>query len=181
MAHKNLNTFLLLYKTKIQSLVYGTPVENCRSMIPQHDYNLPQWMDPPPYNLSASVILSNTTTTQFNVTLFAKHGATFKGFFIQARSLTGDRADAILGSFDPVEDSRIAHLINCPDGANNAATHNLNSPKRFVTFVWNPPADFEGKFYFVATVVAEYKKFWIGIETPAFSIKEHQTEDAGHI
>lgn len=98
-------------------------------------------MDPPPYNLSASVILSNTTTTQFNgnnlqlkelflffflpsinlnwtVTLFAKHGATFKGFFIQARSLTGDRADAILGSFDPVEDSRIAHLINCPDGAN---------------------------------------------------------------
>ncbi|KAI9551512.1 hypothetical protein GHT06_021845 [Daphnia sinensis] len=134
---------------KIQSLVYGTPVENCRSMIPQHDYYLPQWMDPPPYILSASVIPTNTATTQFNVTLFAKHGATFKGFFIQARSLTGDRADAILGSFDPVVDSRIAHLINCPDGANNAVTHNLNSPKRFVTFVWNPPANFEGKFYFV--------------------------------
>lgn len=63
----SVSVLLLLDKTaKIQSLVYGTPVENCRSMIPQHDYNLPQWMDPPPYNLSASVILSNTTTTQFN-------------------------------------------------------------------------------------------------------------------
>lgn len=177
----------------IQSLVYGAPIENCQSMYPQHDYYLPQWLNPPPYNLSASIILEDDTSnssTQYNgkhntlnmyivlsiwtdflttVTLFAKRRVTFKGFFIQARSLIGD---TILGSFQPVENSDTAKLIDCPGGTNviniltsfirdlpfvrskfwfiqNAATHVLNLPKSIVNFVWKSPVNFEGEFYFV--------------------------------
>lgn len=43
------------------------------------------------------------------------------GFFIQARSITEDRADRIIGSFDPVKDSRVSSLIDCPDGINVSA------------------------------------------------------------
>nr|CAH0111319.1 unnamed protein product [Daphnia galeata] len=150
--------------TSIQSLVYGAPIENCQSMYPQHDYYLPQWLNPPPYTLSASIILDDTSdsSNQYN-----------------ARSLTGDK---IVGSFDPDVDSNTAKLIDCHGGAHsylslnpspdsqNAATHVLNLPKRVVNFVWKPPANFEGEFYFVATVVAEYKVFWTGIETPPFNI-----------
>jgi hypothetical protein len=53
--------------TTIQSLVYGAPIENCQSMYPQHDYYLPQWLEPPPYNLSASVILgASNSSIQYN-------------------------------------------------------------------------------------------------------------------
>ncbi|EFX77694.1 hypothetical protein DAPPUDRAFT_321230 [Daphnia pulex] len=173
------SSFALLLMDRIatvHSLVYGTPTENCQSMLPQHDNYLPQWMDPSPYNLSASIILDSTSNSsdQYNVTLIAERRRTFKGFFIQARSLTDHK---IIGSFDPVKDPDVAKLIDCPGGTQiqvsdlqNAATHVINYPKSVVNFVWKPPANFEGKFYFEATVVAEYKVFWTGIETPPFNI-----------
>ena len=72
--------------TSIQSLVYGAPIENCQSMYPQHDYYLPQWLNPPPYTLSASIILDDTSdsSNQYNgnyaIHLFSFHfnSRTFK-------------------------------------------------------------------------------------------------------
>lgn len=50
---------LIIHQTaNVQGLIYGTPVENCRSMLPQHDRFLPQ-IDPAPYNFTATMISGN--------------------------------------------------------------------------------------------------------------------------
>lgn len=122
--------------TRVQCLIYGTPVENCRSMLPQHDNFLPQ-MGQAPYNFSVSKIQNSNSASSniFNgswllfivnclitldsifckVSLTALQRATFKGFFIQAR--TSDRSDSIIGSFNP-EKSDIFQFIDCTGGKN---------------------------------------------------------------
>ena len=139
---------MLVYRiVGVQSLSNGAPVENCRSMRPQHDFQhdpnapvLPE-IDPSPFTFEASESYSNSSNSIFNgqyslstscicnkyilntfisfgciVTLSSKNSEIFKGYFIQARSITDAKEDAIIGTFQLVEDDKFSKLMNCLDG-----------------------------------------------------------------
>ena len=136
-----------------QSLINGAPVENCRSMRPQHDFQhdsnkpvMPQ-MEPPPFIFTVSANNKSSINPEYNgwylspifanqllniylliyiyvlfyvrmnlVTISSQNGETFKGYFIQARSLTDSREVAVIGTFELMKDDKFSKVISCPGG-----------------------------------------------------------------
>lgn len=55
----------------------------------------------------------------------------------------------------------LAKGVDCGGVKNSAVTHVSPAAKPQVTLLWTPPRDFSGKVVFVATVVEEFKTYWV--------------------
>ena len=66
-----------------------------------------------------------------------------------------------------------SRYLHCRDGAQNMVTHSGRTAKMFViSFQWKPPAGFNGLVTFRATVVVNYRLFWVDITPTTLQVGE---------
>ncbi|CAH1243990.1 FRRS1 [Branchiostoma lanceolatum] len=136
---------LLVITPVVWAYPSGAPTVACVNMFPNHGAS--EQTSPPPYEL---VVNKDTYAggEEIEVTLrrTAVNSPSFKGFFIQARTVDGS-ADA-LGKFTTFDPS--TKTVNCGSVANseNAVTHTNPSGKTSVTVTWTAPANSLGDIQF---------------------------------
>lgn len=151
-----LTTYLLmsaLIAAQVTAFPNGAPRSACASMAPIHMLFGAQDVEAP-FSLLVSSPQANAGSF-VTVTLQADGDSDFRGYMIQARSgaeTTG------LGSWD-TEGSQ-GKTLDCPGGTANAVTHASRMRRRSETFLWTPPADFQGQVTFKATVVVGFRTYY---------------------
>ncbi len=55
--------------------------------------------------------------------------------------------------------------VDCFDQEKSAITHKSAMQKAEITLKWRAPQGFRGTFRFMATVVKEYRTFWVCVST----------------
>jgi len=106
------------------------------------------------------------------VTLKAKKGHFFKGFFIQVHEADRKKQDChkkSIGKFQ-IPDGSSGKLISCFGRTNNTVTHLDSKDKTESSFVWIVPSKYSGNVIFRATVVESYPIIWMDIQSAAMTI-----------
>ncbi|XP_059475159.1 putative defense protein 3 [Neocloeon triangulifer] len=129
----------------------GAPAIACDAMTPSHNGTAPQ-TGPAPYTLTATAIDAQTV----QVSIEADAGVTFRGFFIQGRSVDTDTA---VGTFAPSAD---AQSIDCFSNPASASTHLDRTDKTSVSVLWTAPASGEA-VNVVVSIVQTFNVFWVKI------------------
>lgn len=145
---------------------YGPPATThvCKNMFPEGHHVDSQTTEPP-----FEIMLSQNVYTsweEIQVTLKAKPGHYFRGFFMQAR-----RADCThrfqyepLGTFTVLPgDITLLKTLPCFNNKDSAVSHRTNESLAKAVFRWNAPAAQIGHIFFVATVVKERELFWTNV------------------
>ncbi len=66
------------------------------------------------------------------------------------------------GTWETTGASGLARGVNCGGVPGSGVTHANSDAKPSVTLLWSPPSvAFSGKVVFVATVVKDYKTYWV--------------------
>ena len=98
-------------------------------------------------------------------------GDEFKGFLIQARSVDGDD---IIGTWEKLDDKKNTKYLQCSntesEESHSALTHSDPSPKESVKAKWTPPQDFSGKVKVLATLVKDFKTYWVKLESETLEV-----------
>lgn len=126
-------TFLIsaIMHLKVNALPTGAPLEACDSMLPSHLPFSPQPSEPPvSVNITKWAIFPNE---RVEITIQADEGIQFRGFFVQARSLSDDIP---IGRFTPRNE---VNAINCFGMIQSAATHTNSMPKSEIVLEWEAP------------------------------------------
>jgi len=103
------------------------------------------------------------------VTLKAKKGHAFQGFYIQVRPVNQDCNKKSIGQFQ-IPKGKSGKLLSCFGGTNNTITHSDSKAKTESSFVWIVPAKYSGLVSFRATAVENYTKIWMNITSAAMTI-----------
>ncbi|XP_066298530.1 putative ferric-chelate reductase 1 isoform X1 [Branchiostoma lanceolatum] len=155
---------LLAVTAVVRAYPSGAPSTACTDMFPQHGPS--EQTSTPPYEL----VVDKTTYAggeEVQVTLQRTgNSATFKGFFIQARTVGSTDAQ---GRFTTL-DSGTTKTVNCGSEANseNGVTHTGRTEKTEVAVTWTAPANRVGHIQFRATVVQTETVFWVSEVTSAY-------------
>lgn len=116
----------------------------CESMTPGHPAE-PQ-TSRSPFNIAVSKISVKGGET-IQVELESTDGRDFKGFYLQARTTSGQTQ--IVGEFLAAQGEQTPfNFRNCGSNSRNAVTHFDNQPKQRIAFDWRAPEDFEGTIIF---------------------------------
>ncbi|EFX77693.1 hypothetical protein DAPPUDRAFT_305368 [Daphnia pulex] len=162
-----LNTYLVIASALVAAQVTafpgGAPRSACASMAPIHMLFGAQSGDVP-FTLSVSSGESNSASP-VTVTLQATGDADFRGYMIQARSGTETTG---VGSFS-AEGSQ-GKTMDCPGGTANAVTHSSRVRRKNETFLWTPPADFQGQVTMKATVVVGFRTFYTELHSTPVTV-----------
>ncbi|OXB66173.1 hypothetical protein ASZ78_012972 [Callipepla squamata] len=140
--------------------IFGFPHANtsidCDSLLPNYE-NEPQ-SSPPPYIIAVSFD-SFEPGNEIQVTLEALKDVGFKEFNLQARETGGD---VPVGTFKITD--RNTKGLECHNITNSAVSHANSDLKQKITTTWIAPNDVRD-LQFIATVVQDLEKFWVGIES----------------
>lgn len=166
-------TCLLLINSMVFAHKDGAPLKACMEMTPGHTGTSPQPLETAIHKLMIAPApqIKSVKKDSIVVTLNGAKGA-FKGFFIQARSLTSGDVNPV-GVWDVSAASGLAKGVDCGDNKDSAVTHIDNTLKPSVSLFWTPPEKFSGKVVFVATVVQEYKTYWVGIQSEGLTLPQN--------
>ncbi|KAK5877934.1 hypothetical protein CesoFtcFv8_025393 [Champsocephalus esox] len=145
----------------------GKVTVSCGDMIPRHG-DVPR-PDPPPFNITVDTA---SFTPGDNITVTLQEASStptyFRGFLIEARD-AGKPNSPAMGSFlltDPQE----SQLLQCGHTQGSAVSHSSKSKKTRIQAVWEPPKNPPQRVQFLATVLHEYKVFWVKMEGPVVSL-----------
>ena len=95
-------------------------------------------------------------------------GERFKGFLIQARSVDGDD---IIGTLEQLDNKNNTKYLQCSDTEpHSALTHTDPTSKESVKLKWTPPQDFSGKVKVLATLVKDFKTYWVKLESETLEV-----------
>ena len=98
-------------------------------------------------------------------------GDKFKGFLLQARSVDGDN---IIGKFEKLGNKNQTKYLQCSNTESkephSALTHSDSTPKPSVKVKWTPPQDFSGKVKVLATLVKDFKTYWVKLESETLEV-----------
>ena len=99
-----------------------------------------------------------------------KSGDKFKGFLLQARCADGN----IIGTFEQLTNKNHTKYLQCSNTESkephSALTHSDPTLKQSVKVKWTPPKDFSGKVKVLATMVKEFKTFWVKLESETLEV-----------
>lgn len=116
----------------------GGGTSACETLQPNHPPHEPQVTDVPvDVNLSTQSLVQGEIMT---ITIEARGGFEFRGFMIQARTLTEELE--VLGEFDFLGNARNVVCESLPP--NSVATHSQPTPKTMIQLNWRAPFNFVG-------------------------------------
>ncbi|CAH2311748.1 Hypothetical predicted protein [Pelobates cultripes] len=134
----------------------------CDTMLPRHGNNSVQ-TTVPPYTVSASNY-SFSPGDNITVTLKANSDIVFKGFFLQARTVSGNNT---VGYFT-VTNSTI-QTLDCGGTVKSAVSHTSSINKSSISVLWTAPFTAEN-VHFRATFVQSRSVFWAEVESPVLTM-----------
>ncbi|OXA44906.1 putative defense protein isoform X2 [Folsomia candida] len=134
----------------------------CKSMKPGHDQYKPQASSSSPGNVTTDITQVRGGET-VDVTIYARNGEKFKGFYIQAR----DEKGAPIGTFN---ENTYVKTHSCGGIKSNAAHHVNSEDKTKVQVSWTAPANYNGRVQILATIVQRFNTYWTGIKANAISV-----------
>ncbi|XP_012938630.1 ferric-chelate reductase 1 [Aplysia californica] len=146
-----LSVWLMAMSPGTMAFSGGAPSRACSDMMPQHGGRTPQ-TGPPPYRVTFAPT-NALPGKNIEVTI---SGGKFKGFFIRARQgsrfLTNGKFTANMGTKLQCEGSGITHTTSVSRSA--------------IKVIWTVPQNLSTEpYYFVATVVEQFKNFWTFIHS----------------
>ena len=98
-------------------------------------------------------------------------GDKFKGFLLEARSVD---VDDIIGTFKKLGNKNQTKYLQCSNKESkephSALTHADSTPKQSVKVKWTPPQDFSGKVKILATLVKDFKTYWVKLESETLEV-----------
>lgn len=150
----------------------GAPTFACKTMTPGHGVGGQTGVSP--YTLEVSSEETDEAG-RVRVTMSSPPLQFFTGFLIQARAPESDEA---IGSFTQIP--RNVQLLNCGQMNYSSVTQTSNARKTNIEVEWESPPDYEGFVSFVATMVKDYKTFWIGQESPQVQVFRRSVESNGN-
>ncbi|OCT85250.1 putative ferric-chelate reductase 1 [Xenopus laevis] len=137
----------------------------CDTMTPVHKTFTTQ-VSMAPYRVSASSY-TFSPGDEITVTLLANSNTTFEGFFLQARSVSGNN---MVGNFRVLNSN--SQILEC-GGVMGLAVSHVNTTKKYnITALWTAP-DLSDDVHFRATFVRNFRTFWVGVESPVLSLINH--------
>lgn len=132
----------------------GAPNSTCVTMLPQHNgYTKQETVSP--YTLKATL---NLTTKGIKAEVQILSFRSYKGFLLIGTSEAG-------GGFTLIK-TTAKYICN----VNRGITHTSNDIKYNETFTWDIPVTNCGNILFNATIVQDYKTFWVGITSNILKI-----------
>ncbi|CRL04023.1 CLUMA_CG017141, isoform A [Clunio marinus] len=144
------------FVTNSLALPNGAPESACATMTPQHGVE-PQTSESP---FRIVVPKSNINGGEIiDVTIEVDPGRTFKGFFINAKTIEDE--PRVVGEFLGNDQEAISYNFRNCGGTSNTATHSENELKSGITLKWKAPENYQGSIRFHATFVQERVTFWI--------------------
>lgn len=146
----------------------GAPLQACLTMTPEHPGTSPQLVTSPNYRIGFSQIKPNLSATVLHVVTLSGD-VPFKGFFVQARSHTNGDVNPI-GTWNFSASFGLAKGVDCGGITNSAATHVTNDPKPRLILIWIPPDGFSGSLNFLATVVQDFRTYWVGVNSAMLTL-----------
>nr|QTY40882.1 venom polypeptide precursor [Doratifera vulnerans] len=138
----------------------GAPESACVDMVPGH--GIPPQKEAPPYTITTSTKIVKAGSPMEVVITAKDPKKAIKGLLLQAR-----QGDEPIGTFTVAPNDNFAQLLNCgtPGNAVTHKKHEDKDDKLTVSFVWTPPADFNGDIKFRATIAHSFDVFWVGVES----------------
>lgn len=128
----------LQLSSKVTAFSSGAGSSACETLTPQHGSNEPQITEAPfVFNLSTQNVGQGETMT---ISIEAENSFGFRGFMIQARTLT--EAPEVIGQFEFIEGSRSVSCADLPP--NSVATHSSSALKIKLQLTWQAPINFVG-------------------------------------
>ncbi|XP_017324472.1 uncharacterized protein LOC108266038 isoform X1 [Ictalurus punctatus] len=142
----------------------------CQTMEVVHSTYLPQNTEPP-FKVIPDMIRVNSSDVgkSFNVTLKADGYESFRGFLLKAQKPDKTTPQGIFS----LVDTSLSRLQTCNGMKDTAVTQTDNQKKAEIKVKWNVSET--GDYFFRATFVQTYEKFWIhkeissSITTPSFT------------
>ncbi|XP_012544025.1 putative defense protein 3 [Bombyx mandarina] len=134
----------------VQSFPDGAPIDTCvkeRQNQPNHGQHRTQPISSLPYRVVASSMLFGPNTP---ITVTIEGAETFKGFFLQARSIDTDQW---IGTWENAPNTTIHPECS-------SITHADPKEKLRAVLLWRAPPDAQGRVYFTGTVLKNYSTFW---------------------
>ncbi|NXD69533.1 FRRS1 reductase, partial [Eolophus roseicapillus] len=154
------SSFVFLFCGIFLPGILGFPQTNtsidCDSLLPNYEA-VPQ-TSAPPYIIAVSFD-NFEPGNEVQVTLEALKDVGFKGFNLQAREIDGD---VPVGTFKITDPNTKG--MECHNVTNSAVSHANSDVKQKVTATWIAPHGVKD-LQFVATVVQDLEKFWVGIQS----------------
>ncbi|CAG4914987.1 unnamed protein product [Colias eurytheme] len=148
---------LVLFSWRVLGFPDGAPIDACvkdRANQPNHGQHRTQPLATLPYRLMAS---SSAYAPDSHVTVTIAGADTFKGFFIQARSV---ETHNWLGAWEQTPNTTVHPECS-------SITHADPRDKYRATLVWRAPIHSHGRVYFTGTVLKNYGTFWSNLVAEA--------------
>ncbi|XP_058483953.1 putative ferric-chelate reductase 1 [Solea solea] len=140
----------------------------CGDMVPQHGHQ-PR-PDPPPYNITVD---KSTFSPGDNITVSLQVASSkptfFKGFLMEARD--AGTLDSPAVGFFMLTDPHESRLLQCGHTQGSGVSHRSSTRKTCIKAVWKSPQEPPLSVQFLATVVHEYKVYWVRIPGPVVSLR----------
>ncbi|XP_022119846.2 putative defense protein 3 [Pieris rapae] len=156
-ATKNLNfemisrlVVLFLLCWRVRGFPDGAPIDACvkdRANQPNHGQHRTQPLSTIPYRFVAS---SAIYRPGMRITVSIEGADTFKGFFIQARSV---ETNGWIGAWEKTPNTTVHPECS-------SVTHADPRDKHRATLVWRSPQHSHGRVYFTGTILKNYGTFW---------------------
>jgi len=155
----------------------GAPLNACNGqMVPRHGFE-GQSGDPPIQLVTDQY--SMFSHQYLRVTIRSKRA--FKGFLIRASS--GSVTHLGTWYIPYLEDTSYlseSSYLHCGGRIQSAVTHSGRTNTMFVlSLQWKPPADFHGQVSFQATVVENYRVFWLDVLSSTVYVTNSDSEKHG--
>jgi hypothetical protein len=137
----------------------GAPSSSCRNMLPAHGYEASS--EPSPYVITVHAN-SYGPLDQIEVTIHSSlPNATFKGFLLTAKAVSGSSAGQMVGTF--ITPARHTLMNRACD--RKAVTHSIHRVRSTVTAKWRAPYRPVGPVVFHASVVQRMSLYWVDVQS----------------
>ncbi|KAM9349991.1 putative ferric-chelate reductase 1 [Symphorus nematophorus] len=156
----------------------GSVAFSCGSLMPVHPPYTPSTSSPP-FTLSAS----NATYRPggvITVTVEVTNSTTeFQGFLLQARSRQGNAVLWPVGKFTNIN-TTLFTALHCNNMENSTVSQASGARKKRVQLTWEAPSNNNyGDIYFSASLVENYAKFWVQLNSSTLRLDSSGNPAAG--
>ncbi|KAK2176284.1 hypothetical protein NP493_673g02022 [Ridgeia piscesae] len=144
----------------------GAPRSTCRSMTPDHGRHITPRTTNQPYHFEISPLYYKEGD-EIQVKLVQNGtGKAYVGVMIQARYTDPTKLQVAVGKFRISPSDMGTLKLVCYDGA---VSHKNNRRTESTEVTWLAPTRGTGDIVFKASVVQDYNKIWLGIESPVLT------------
>ncbi|XP_035813357.1 putative ferric-chelate reductase 1 [Amphiprion ocellaris] len=148
----------------------GSVAFSCGNMMPVHPPFTPSTSSPPFTLSTSSATYRPGDVITVTLAVVDNSSSEFQGFLLQARSRAQQALLWPVGKFTNINASQITSL-HCKNIENSTVSQASGDKRREVQLTWEAPSSRNyGDIYFSATLVQDYSRFWVGLNSSSLRL-----------